>query len=208
MLETLSSILASLITSVIESSGYLAVFVLMTLESVLIPIPSEITMPFAGFLVSLGRLNFFLVILTGAFANLTGSLAAYGLGSLGKERVHILVRKYGKFLLISVSEIERAEKWFRTYGEIIAFGSRLLPVVRTFISLPAGMARMNIYKFAVYSFLGSLIWSSILTYIGVILGNNWQALEPMFRKFQFVLIGALILVFAWYIWHKVKKVNV
>lgn len=208
MLESITSILTSYITSHIETAGYSAIFVLMLLESMLIPIPSEVTMPFAGFLVSQGKLNFWLVCFIGAAANLAGSLIAYYFGKKGGQViVYSVVRKYGKFLLISVDEVEQAEKWFKNHGELIAFGSRLLPVVRTFISLPAGMSGMNVYKFSIYSFAGALVWSAILTQAGVVLGKNWHLLEGIFSKFQFFIIGAFVLLVVWYIWHKIKKIR-
>ncbi len=201
-------IIAREITNSISTLGYPAVFVLMTLESALIPIPSEITMPFAGFLVGLGKLNFCLVILVGAIANLTGSLMAYGLGYWGQKKlVKDLIKKYGKFLLITYDEVETAERWFRKRGELIAFGSRLLPVVRTFISLPAGFSQMNVVKFSLYTFAGALIWTTFLTYLGVILGENWNVLEVYFRKFDIaIVIGGIVLV-GIYIWYKIKKIK-
>lgn len=201
-------IIAREITNSISTLGYPAVFILMTLESALIPIPSEIIMPFAGFLVGLGKLNFWLVILVGAIANLTGSLMAYGLGYWGQKKlVKDLIKKYGKFLLITYDEVETAERWFRKRGELIAFGSRLLPVVRTFISLPAGFSQMNVVKFSLYTFAGALIWTTFLTYLGVILGENWQILEAYFRKFDIaIVIGGIVLV-GIYIWYKIKKIR-
>lgn len=208
MLEGISAFFVENITWVVQTQGYLAIFVLMALESMLIPIPSEITMPFAGFLVSQGKLNFWLVSFTGALANLIGSLAAYWLGRWGQRGIILsLVKKYGKFLLISVHEVERAEKWFRNHGELIAFSARLLPVIRTFISLPAGMSGMNVYKFSLYTFVGAFIWSTVLTQIGVVLGNNWHSIEGIFRKFQFFIMAVLILLVVWYIWHKVKGIR-
>lgn len=200
--------LGNLITNSVSSWGYLAVFVLMTLESALIPIPSEITMPFAGFLVGLGKLNFWIVVFIGAVANLTGSLGAYALGFWGQEKlVKNLIKKYGKYLLITYDEVETAERWFRKRGELIAFGSRLLPVVRTFISLPAGFSQMNVVKFSIYSFAGALIWTIFLTYLGVILGENWNVLEVYFQKFDIVIvIGGIILV-GIYFWYKLQKIK-
>lgn len=166
----------------------------MALESALIPIPSEITMPFSGFLVSQGKLSFVGVVIAGTVANLAGSLAAYYLGFILEETVLLgLIRKYGKFVLLSEHEYHRAERWFRKYGDKIIFITRLLPGVRTVISLPAGMFEMDIKKFVVYTTLGCLIWSIFLTYIGFAMGENWDALEPIYRKFEFVIAGIIIL---------------
>lgn len=196
------------ITNSISSWGYLAVFILMMLESALIPIPSEVTMPFAGFLVGLGKLSFWLIVIVGSLANLLGSLLAYALGYWGQERfVRQLIKKYGKYLLITYDEIETAERWFRQRGELIAFGSRLMPVVRTFISLPAGFSQMNVIKFSIYTFLGAFIWTGILAYLGVILGENWNLLEVYFRKFDILIIGSGIGVVAFYVWYKLRKIK-
>ena len=204
MLEQLSAIIIQLI----QQSGYVGVFILMALESALIPIPSEVTMPFAGFLVQQGKLNLYLVILVGAFANLTGSLVAYGLGYYLEETVILkLIDKYGKFVLISKKEYEHSMHWFRKYGDSVAFFSRILPAVRTFISLPAGLSEMNIWKFSIFTFLGSLIWSTFLTLVGVYFGSKWSILEPYFRKFNIALAVLFILAVLWYINHKLNLIK-
>ncbi len=180
----------------------------MTAESALIPIPSEVTMPFSGYLVTIGRFNLYLVILIGALANLVGSLLAYWLGFWGEE--HVIrgwIRKYGKYMLITENEYDRAERWFRKYGEKIVFFSRILPVVRTFISLPAGIAEMNFWKFSYLTFLGSLIWSAFLTLIGFYLGRNWSSIEIYYRKFEYFIVGIGILIIAFYIVHKLKHLR-
>lgn len=201
-------IITGYIIQFIETTNYFGIFVLMTLESALIPIPSEITMPFSGFLVSQGELNFVLVVLVGAFANLVGSLIAYYLGYFLEETVIVSwIKKYGKFLLLTVDDYEKSRHWFQKYGNGIVFFSRLLPGIRTFISLPAGLAEMNIWKFSFYTFLGSLIWSALLTYIGVYTGENWKSLEPIYRKFEFAIAAVLILGVLWYINHKLKIIK-
>jgi len=192
--------------SSISSWGYGAVFLLMCLESALVPIPSEVTMPFAGFLVGLGKLNFWLVVLVGSLANLSGSLLAYALGYWGQEKfVRQLIKKYGKYLLITYEEVATAERWFRQKGELIAFGSRLLPVVRTFISLPAGFAQMNPLKFSVYTFLGAFLWSAVLTSLGVLLGENWRLLEVYFKKFDVLILALGFSLVIFYVWFKLRK---
>lgn len=203
MISTLLETLAHFIISFIESSGYIGVFVLMTLESALIPLPSEVTMPFSGFLVTKGTFNFWLVVLTGGIGNLVGSLIAYYLGFFLEESLlHGLIRKYGKYALLTMEDYERGERWFRKHGELIAFTSRLLPAVRTFISLPAGVAEMNVFKFSVYTLLGSLIWSAFLTLIGVKLGENWHTISDYFHKFDILIGIAAVALVIFYIWHK------
>ncbi len=200
--------LSGLIIHLIQSLGYAGVFVLMTLESALLPIPSEVTMPFAGFLAQGGHLNFWLVVLTGTIGNLVGSLISYAIGFYLEESVILtLIRKYGKFVLISEHEYTRAVSWFGKYGNPIAFFSRLLPAVRTFISLPAGLSGMNIWKFSLYTALGSFLWSTFLTWIGYYLGTNWNSWEPYFRKFQLVIVAVFVIGVLWYINHKLKIVK-
>lgn len=208
MIEQIIEFLTRFIISVIDTTGYLGIFILMTLESALIPIPSEVTMTFAGYLASLGKLNFWLIAIVGAFANLTGSLVAYGLGYWGEDHfVRKLIKSYGKYALISIDEYDRAEKWFRKYGQSIVFFSRILPIIRTFISLPAGVAKMNFWRFSVLTFIGSLIWSIFLTYIGFVLGKNWNSIEVYYRKFEYVIIGIIAIAAIYYIYHKVSKLK-
>ncbi|MDP3998849.1 MAG: DedA family protein [bacterium] len=194
------------ITDFISQVSYTGIFILMLLESALIPIPSEVTMLFSGFLASTGRFNFWLVVLAGAVGNLVGSWLAYWLGLWGESSVvRGLIRRFGKYVLISEEEFNRAEIWFNRYGEVIVFFSRILPVVRTFISLPAGIAKMNFWKFTIYTFIGSLIWSYFLTKIGFTLGANWAVLENYFRQFQYLIAGFLFIGIFWYALRKIRK---
>lgn len=195
----------SWITNFISEVSYPGIFILMLLESACIPIPSEVTMPFGGFLASSGRFDFWWVVLAGTAGNLVGSWLAYFFGWWGQEPVvRASIRRWGKYLLISEEELTRAEEWFRRYGDAIVFFSRILPVVRTFISLPAGIAKMNFLKFTVYTFLGSLFWSYALTRIGFTLGENWGMLEGYFRQFQIVIAGLFAIIAIWYFLRKIR----
>ncbi len=201
-------VIGSWIIHFISTLGYFGVFILMTLESALIPIPSEVTMPFSGSLIASGQFNFWVLVIVGTVGNLVGSLLAYWLGAWGQEAVvRKVIVKYGKYILVSEHEYDRSETWFRNHGELMVFASRVLPVLRTFISLPAGVAKMNLPRFIIYTTVGSFIWSFILTKIGVTLGANWQSLEGYFRKFDVVIVVFCVGVVAWYIWHKLKKVK-
>jgi membrane protein DedA with SNARE-associated domain len=205
-MEVITHFFVENLTNLIESYGLLAVFVLMAAESALIPIPSEITMPFAGFMAGRGVMDFWAIVFVGAFANLVGSLLAYWLGYVkGEEWLRIVIKKWGKWLLIKESEFDKALKWFHTKGQWVSFGSRMLPVVRTFISLPAGIAKMNIPLFSLLTFLGSFIWSAFLTYLGLKMGLNWLAIEPYFRKFQFLIVGLVFAGVVFYVWSHFKK---
>lgn len=185
--------LGHIIIQFIQNTGYFGIFILMSLESALIPIPSEVTMPFSGFLASQGSLSFIYIVLVGTFANVIGSLVAYYIGFFLEETVLLKwIRKFGKFILLSEQDFKTSERWFAKFGDKIVFVSRLLPAVRTVISLPAGIFRMDLKKFILYTALGSLLWSSILTYIGFILGENWNKLEPIYRKFEFAILIILV----------------
>lgn len=178
----------------------------MLLESALIPIPSEITMGFSGYLASTGALNLWLVVIVGTIANLVGSLIAYYIGYFLEETVLLkLIKKYGKFILVSEKEYRHAEHWFQKYGDKIVFASRLLPAIRTVISLPAGAFRMDIKKFITYTVVGCFLWSLFLTYVGYVLGENWQALDPYYQKLQYVILAVLIVGVIYFVFRKIRK---
>jgi membrane protein DedA with SNARE-associated domain len=182
------------ITNFIASVGYVGIFLLMTIESACTPLPSEIVMPFGGFAAQRGDLNFILVVLAGTFGCLAGSLISYGVGYYGGRP---LLQKYGRIVMIKKHDIDLADRWFNKYGNKAVFVARLLPIVRAFISLPAGIARMDIKKFAVYSFLGSLPWCFVLAYVGVILGNNWDLLENYWIYFDVATVLGIVAVIAY-----------
>jgi membrane protein DedA with SNARE-associated domain len=186
-------------TEVIGDYGYYAVFVLMVLESACIPIPSEVTMVFGGFLVSRGRLDFFWVGMLGTLANVLGSWLAYWVGVVGGRP---LIERWGKYIFLRKHELDRAEVWFEKHGEAAVFVSRLLPVVRTFISLPAGVAKMPFAKFTVYTFLGCLPWTFALTWAGWLLGDNW---ETFIKYGEPVSIAIGVILLAILVWWLVKR---
>lgn len=190
-MEQLLDAFKNFIVDFVGRGGYPGIFVLMALESACIPIPSEVTMPIGGLLAAEGRLSFFWVGMVGALANLAGSWAAYALGR-GEGRKLLL--RYGKYILIKPHDIERADRWFERYGDSAVFFSRLLPVVRTFISLPAGVARMPLLRFSVLTFLGCLPWSFALAWAGYLLGENWERILPYFEPISYAIAGLLFLI--------------
>jgi len=188
-LEIINS-LTNFIIQTISNSGYGGIFLLMVAESALIPIPSEVIMPFSGYLVSAGKLNAVYVVLTGSIGNLVGSLIAFFIGSrLGRN----FILRYGKYVLLRKSHLELTENYFRKYGDRATFISRLLPAVRTYISLPAGVANMNLKKFIVYTFAGSLIWNTMLTYVGIKLGEEWTSIRQYSSYIDVVVIVGVII---------------
>ena len=180
----------------ISESKYIAIFVLMLLESALVPIPSEIVMPFSGFLCYLGRLSLISVVLAASIGNLIGSLIAYWLGiHYGRP----FLTKYGKYLLITEEHLDYAERLFNKHGEPIILISRMLPAVRTVISFPAGIGRMRLDKFIIYTFIGSLPWNFILTYVGFMLGDKWFIIFDFSRKLDLIIIIDGLILLLWLI---------
>jgi len=190
-LEILNNLI-DFIISTISSSGYIGIFLLMIAESALIPIPSEVIMPFSGYLVSSGKFNVAFVIIAGSIGNLIGSLVAYYIGfRLGRE----FILKYGKYVLLRKSHLELTESYFKKYGDRSTFISRMLPAVRTYISLPAGVAKMNLKKFIIYTLIGSIIWNSSLTYIGIQLGQEWKNILHYSNYIDgIVAIGVIVVI--------------
>jgi membrane protein DedA with SNARE-associated domain len=185
-----------LITDSLGRYGYQAVFVLMVLESALIPIPSEVTMVFGGFLASRGELSFFWVGLLGTLANVVGSWIAYWIGLRGGRP---LVERWGRYVFLRPHELDRAEAWFERHGEMAVFVGRLLPVVRTFISLPAGVARMPFGRFTLFTFLGCLPWTFALTWAGLVLGDNWETVLRYGEPISVAIAVAGVALIAWWL---------
>ncbi|MGV8107029.1 MAG: DedA family protein [Nitrososphaerota archaeon] len=186
------------VISFISTLGYPGIFLLSILESALIPIPSEIIMPFSGFLVSNGTFEPVSVVLAGTFGNLVGSILTYYLG-IKAGRAFIL--RYGKYILFKKSHLEFTEELFQKYGDKISFFCRLLPAVRTYISLPCGVGKTNFVKFSIYTFLGSLIWNSMLTYVGIMFGDNWENID----KYAIYLdVVSVCVITGFVIWFFVK----
>ncbi|HBF12866.1 MAG TPA: alkaline phosphatase [Deltaproteobacteria bacterium] len=190
MIEKIISVLATFIIAVISGMGYWGIFLSMAIESACIPLPSEIIMPFSGYLVSIGQFTLHGVAFAGALGCVFGSIVAYYAGLwLGRD----FLMKYGKYILVSPRDIQWADCWFLKYGGWAIFFSRLLPVIRTFISFPAGVVRMKMVPFVVYTFIGSYPWCYGLAWVGKKMGDNWNTLGPYFHKFDFV-IGILLLI--------------
>jgi len=202
MITDIINFLANIIIKTIGFSGYSGVFVLMLLESCGIPIPSEIIMPFSGFLVAMGKMNFLLVAIIGAFGNLIGSLLAYWIGFKGGRP---LIEKYGKYILISKHDLDLADRWFAKFGDLTVFFGRLLPIVRTYISFPAGISKMNLKKFSFYTFVGALPWCVLFTWLGIKMGNNWDLIREKLHNFELLIAVLIILAVGLYIYRHIKN---
>lgn len=194
--------LANFVTSVISHLGYPGVFLLMALESACIPIPSEFIMPFSGFLVTTGQFNFWLIVILGSLGNLAGSYLAYWVGYAGGRP---LIEKYGKYILLSHRDLDASDRFFKKYGESTVLFTRLMPVIRTFISLPAGISKMDPWKFGLYTIIGVVPFTAALAYAGLILKQNWSGLQPYFHKFDLLILILLVLAIIWFIFRHLKR---
>jgi membrane protein DedA with SNARE-associated domain len=196
LIEKIITLLAGFIIGTISRLGYGGIVLLMAIESACIPLPSEIIMPFSGYLVSTGEMNLWLVGLAGAVGCVLGSIVAYYAGAWGGRP---FIAKYGKYILISHHDLDLADRWFQRHGDITIFVGRLLPVIRTFIAFPAGVARMNLWRFNLYTFVGSYIWSVGLAWIGMKLGEHWNTLGIYFHRFDAAIGVILLIAVVWYV---------
>ncbi|MFH0703125.1 MAG: DedA family protein [bacterium] len=188
----------------ISNLGAFGIVMLMAIESANIPLPSEAILPFAGYLVSIGEINFHVACFAGAFGCVVGSVPSYYLGYFGGRP---FIEKYGKWFLISKKDLELADKWTMKYGDIAFFICRMLPVVRTFISLPAGILKADFPKFIFYTFMGSLVWSYFLVFVGLKLGEHREYLTEIWHKFDYAIVGILLVLFGLYVYRHVKHLQ-
>jgi membrane protein DedA with SNARE-associated domain len=201
MVEHILTVVGGFVVGTISGMGYWGIVLLMGIESCCIPLPSEIIMPFAGYLVFKGEMNLWLAALAGAIGCVVGSIPAYYLGMYGGRP---LILKYGKYVLINPHDMDIADRWFERHGDITVFIARLLPVIRTFIAFPAGVNRMNMTKFIIYTFVGSYPWCLGLAYVGQKLGENWDTLKPLFHRFDAVIGVVLVLGIGLYLYRHLK----
>lgn len=194
MINELLAWMLTQVTGIISGMGYWGIALCMAIESCNIPLPSEMIQPFAGYLVSTGRFGFVEAVLAGTAGGTFGSVVSYYIGKFAMDSPLLFwISPAKKNWLIS---------WFDRYGDKTAFFSRLMPGVRTFISLPAGAAKMNLVKFIIYTFLGSLIWSILLTYLGYVMGENWTSLSPYFKRLDIIVLILLILGVAYLLFQR------
>jgi membrane protein DedA with SNARE-associated domain len=192
----LSEWLFEVITGGISGGGYVAVFILMALESMIAPVPSEAVMPFAGYLVATGRFEFWLVGLASSLGSISGSLISYTMGLKGGRP---LVHAWGRYLLLDRGHLDWTESWFRRHGQKTIFFSRFIPVVRHLISIPAGIARMRLTGFVLYTLAGATIWNLFLAWCGLWLGNHWSLISEYSHALDVVIIGLLAGAVLWHI---------
>ncbi len=194
--------LSEVALGLIGRTGYAGIFLLSALESCAIPIPSEVVVPFSGFLAASNRFNLGAVVFVATAANLIGSIILFWVGKSGGRWI---LERYGKYILVHEHDMEKGDEWFKKYGTKSIFWGRMIPVVRTFISLAAGVGKMNFLKFSVATFLGSLPWNAALAVIGYKAGENWRALEVYFRKLDIFIVVAGVVLIVLYLWKHLRK---
>jgi membrane protein DedA with SNARE-associated domain len=205
MISKIIEALAVFTTGVISSMGYWGVVLLMGIESACIPLPSEIIMPFAGYLVYQGQFTLHGAALAGAVGCVVGSIPAYYLGQYGGRP---LILKYGRYVLVSHRDLDFADRLFQRWGHWVVFAARLLPIVRTFIAFPAGVSRMPMGKFVVYTFAGSYPWCLGLAWVGMKLGEAWHTdprVKALYQRFEILIAVAVLAAGIWFVWHKVAE---
>ncbi len=204
MVEHILGALAAFIIAVISGSGYLGILLLMAIESACIPLPSEVIMPFAGYLVSTGRFSLVLAATAGALGCNLGSIVGYEIGKRGGRP---MAERWGRYVLIGPGELDAADRFFARYGSIAVLVGRLLPVIRSFIAFPAGVARMRLLPFHVYTFVGSWPWCFALAWVGMTLGDRWNSdprLKEWFHRADALIAAVLVVAVAAYVWHRVR----
>jgi membrane protein DedA with SNARE-associated domain len=207
MSEKILGWLVQFITHVISVGGYAGIIALMGIESACIPLPSEVIMPFAGYVAYLGRMNLFLVATAGAIGCNLGSAVGYWIGASGGRP---LVERYGRWVLMNRRDLDRMTSFFDRHGSIAVLLARLLPVVRTFIAFPAGIARMKQLRFHIYTFAGSWPWCFVLAYVGMKLGEKWETdprFHRTFHRFQLAIEIAIVAAIVWFIWSHIRHRN-
>lgn len=200
-----------LVTQIYEAVGYLGVAMWVAIESVIIPIPSELILPFAGFLVGEGRAiepisggpwQFWLVVLAGTLGATVGALVAYAIGAWGGRP---LIERWGRFLGITSADLDRADDFFARHGQAASFFGRMLPVIRSLVSFAAGVARMPLGPFVIFTFLGSLPWTILLVFAGVQLGANWESVGAVVKQFEYAILAILVVIALAWIWFRIIK---
>jgi len=194
--------IGQLAVQTISTLGYGGVLLFMAMESMIFPVPSELVMPFAGFLAAQGRFSFWLVILFSSLGSIIGSLISYYIGKYGGE---VLVRKYGRYLLLNEYDLQKTHEWFQRKGELTIFTSRFIPVVRHLISIPAGIGEMNVKKFLAYTLIGATLWNTFLTYLGFKLGENWAQVRQYSEYISLPIAVIVVVVGGYFLYRHFRK---
>jgi membrane protein DedA with SNARE-associated domain len=210
LIEAVDQFVLPFIDSLYGRFGYVGVAIAMAIESAAIPLPSELILPFAGWTVSRGivepltgtQWTYWGAVIAGVIGNTVGSLASYAVGALGGRP---LLERYGRYVFISAHDLEIADRWFARWGDLTVLFSRMLPIVRTFISVPAGVARMPIWRFTIFSIIGAVPWVMLLVWAGMLLGDNWLELKHNLRGLDYLVAGIILLGIGVFIWRHVRS---
>lgn len=198
--------LANFAINLVSNLGYPGIVLAMAAENLFPPIPSEVIMPLAGYLSTTGRFNFYLVIAAGVLGSLIGAVVLYYVGIwLGDQRLRKFLGHYGRFLMTGTRDLDAAEKWFNHHGEKSVFLCRMVPIVRSVISVPAGLVRMRLRRFMFLTSLGAFLWTTLETVAGAVLGKSWYLIGPWMKRFEFVVVGVFALLGGYYVFKKFKK---
>ena len=210
MIEAIDGIVLPFIDGLYGRFGYVGVVIAMSIESAAIPLPSELILPFAGWSVANGTLEpltrspwtYWGAVIAGVVGNTVGSLLSYAIGALGGRP---LLERYGRYVLISSHDLEVADRWFARWGDLTVLFSRMLPIVRTFISVPAGVARMPLWRFLVFSIVGAVPWVMLLVWGGMVLGDHWQEIKHNLRGLDYIVAGAIVLGVGLFLWRHLRR---
>jgi membrane protein DedA with SNARE-associated domain len=210
LIEAVDQFVLPFIDSLYGRFGYVGVAIAMAIESAAIPLPSELILPFAGWTVSRGivepltgaQWTYWGAVIAGVIGNTVGSLVSYGIGALGGRP---LLERYGRYVFISAHDLEIADRWFARWGDLTVLFSRMLPIVRTFISVPAGIARMPLWRFTIFSIIGAVPWVMLLVWAGMLLGDNWLELKHNLRGLDYLIAGIILLGIAVFVWRHVRS---
>ena len=205
MIGKLLGTLADFAIKLVSDLGYPGIVLAMAVENLFPPIPSEAVMPMAGYLSTTGRFNLGLTIISGVLGSLIGAIALYYIGVwAGNLAFKKFLDRYGRFFMTTSKDLEAAERWFEKRGEKSVLVCRMIPIVRSVISIPAGFIRMPMKKFMVFTTIGTIAWTTLLTIVGAVLGENWESIGPIMKQFEFVIMGTVVLLVGYYVFKKLK----
>ena len=205
MIGEILGTLADFVIKLVSDLGYPGIVLAMAVENLFPPIPSEAVMPMAGYLTTTGRFNLWLTILTGVLGSLIGAVVLYYIGIwVGNLAFRKFLNRYGRFFMTTSKDLEAAEKWFEKHGEKSVLFCRMIPIVRSIISIPAGFTKMPLKKFMIFTTIGTTAWTTFLTVVGVVLGENWERIGPVMKKFDVVVIGVIVVAGGCYVFRKLR----
>jgi len=208
MLHSIVSQIAQIVSSIISTFGYPGILLVMVAENVFPPIPSEAVLPFAGFLASQDRFNLFWVVIAGMLGSVIGALCLYAFGYYGNELlIRRFLRRWGKWFLLSEEDLDKSLVWFKHYGRPAVFTARMVPLIRSLISIPAGLTKMPLFTFILLTSFGTALWSFFLTYAGYLLGENWQLVGQVLGRYEKAVLIIIVIILIFFFWRKLYSLK-